>query len=125
MDAVSEDGCVSASVAEHRDGSGFVLIFQCGLDEPDEQDVALGMDSYCLITADQGTDYGGVVEVVLRERVLRVVIAPDAVAALGLDDTEIEATLDVGDAAIDQFRTGLSRILRYGRPGAHPQVVRL
>ncbi|WP_412516454.1 hypothetical protein K8Z49_37735 [Actinomadura madurae] len=28
------------------------------LDEPDEQDVRTGMDSYCVVTADQGTAHG-------------------------------------------------------------------
>ncbi|HEX3782317.1 MAG TPA: Imm10 family immunity protein [Pseudonocardiaceae bacterium] len=125
MDEVAEYGCVSASIAEHADGSGFALIFQCGIDEPDEQDVALGMDSYCLITADQGTDYGGVIEATLRERVLRLVLAPDALAPLEVSDTEIEATLEAGDEVIEEFRAGLRRILTYGRPGARPQILRL
>ncbi|MFC5955870.1 hypothetical protein ACFP51_15710 [Streptomyces pratens] len=40
------------------DLDGFVMLFQCGGDEPDEQEVALGFDTHCLVTADQGTAYG-------------------------------------------------------------------
>lgn len=127
--AVAEEapdyGCLSAGVAEHEDGSGFVLIFQCGLLEPDEQDRALGMDSYCLVTADDGTDYGGVTEVVLADNLLRVVVTEQALEPLGLDDPEIEATLDVDPDAVDRLRDGLRRILNYGRSDARPSTLRL
>lgn len=115
---------LSAGVSENVDGSGFVLIFQCGLDEPDEQDVALGMDSYCLITADEGTAYGCVTEVVLTSSLLRVVVRPDALESLELDDTEIEATLDVDQESLDRLSDGLRLVLNYGRPSARP-VIRL
>ena len=113
---------LSAGVSENADGSGFVLIFQCGLDEPDEQDVALGMDSYCLITADEGTDYGSVTEVVLADNVLRVVVREEALGPLGLDDAEIEATLDVDQESVDRLRDGLRLVLNYGRPDARPLI---
>ncbi|MFI6516061.1 Imm10 family immunity protein [Spirillospora sp. NPDC050679] len=119
------DETLSAGVAEHPDGGGMALTFMCGLDEPDEQDVEQGMDSYCLVTADQGTAYGGVTEVVLRDGVLRVVVAADDLEALGLDDTEIEAVLDVDEQDVERLRDALRRILAYGRPDAHPAVVRL
>ena len=115
---------LSAGVSENADGTGFVLIFQCGLDEPDEQDVALGMDSYCVITADEGTAYGCVTEVVLAGDLLRVVIRPEAQEPLGLADTEIEVTLDVDQESFDRLRDGLRLVLNYGRPSARP-VIRL
>ena len=114
----------SAGVSENSDGTGFVLLFLCGLDEPDEQDVALGMDSYCVVTADEGTAYGCVTEVALTDDLLRVVVRPDALELLGLDDTEIEATLDVDEDSIDRLRDGLRLVLNYGRPEARP-VIRL
>lgn len=117
--------CLSAGVSENHDGSGFVLIFQCSLHEPDEQDVALGMDTYCLVTADQGTDYGSVTEVVLRDDVLRVVVTTEARQPLGLDDTEIEATLDVDQEAVELLREGLRRILNYGRSSARPATLQI
>jgi hypothetical protein len=117
--------CVSAGVSEYEDGTGMVLIFQCGLFEPDEQNVALGMDTYCLVTADQGTAYGGVAEVTLRDGVLRVVVGTDDLEALGLDDPEIEAILAVDDESVEQLRQGLRRILAYGRADAYPAVVQL
>ena len=43
-DEDSAGGYLSAGVAEYADGSGFALIFQCSLNEPDHQDVVLGLD---------------------------------------------------------------------------------
>lgn len=117
--------CLTAGVAEGEDGNGMVLLFMCGLFEPDEQDIALGQDTHCLVTADQGTAYGVVDEVVLRDKVLRVKVAADSLEALGLDDHEIEAFLDVDDDTIDQLRGGLRRVMAYGRPDAHPAVIEL
>ena len=101
------------------------LTFMCSLYEPDEQDVALGMDSYCLVTPDQGTAYGGVSEVTLQDGMLRVVVAEDDLEALNLDEAEIEASLAVDNQSMDQLRRGLRRILLYGRPDARPAVIRL
>lgn len=114
----------SAGVSENSDGTGFVLLFLCGLDEPDEQDVALGMDSYCVVTADEGTAYGCVTEVVLADNVLRMVVRPEALEPLGLDDPEIEAVLDVDQESVDRLRDGLRLVLNYGRSSARP-VIRL
>lgn len=54
-----------AALAEGEDGSGFILMFMAGEEEPDDQEVALGMDTHCLVTAGQGTAYGCVREAVL------------------------------------------------------------
>jgi hypothetical protein len=78
-----------------------------------------------LVTADQGTAYGGITEVTLRDGVLRVVVGPDDLEALGLDDPEIEADLAVDDDSVEQLRQGLRRILAYGRADAYPAVVQL
>lgn len=116
---------LSAGVAEYENGTGEMLLFQCGLYEPEEQDIALGMDSYCLVTADQGTAYGSVTGVSLHSRLLRVVVAPEHLDALGLDDTDIEVGLDVDEQDIERLREGLRRILVYGRQDARPAVMRL
>jgi Immunity protein 10 len=46
-------------LAEHADGSGRRLEVQRSL-RVDAQDHSLGMDTYCLVTEDQATHYGGV-----------------------------------------------------------------
>ncbi|TDD96816.1 Imm10 family immunity protein [Actinomadura rubrisoli] len=125
VDEDSELECLTAGVAEGEDGSGMSLLFMCGLFEPDEQDIALRQDTHCVVAADQGTAYGVVDEVVLRDKVLRVKFSADGLEALGLDDREIEAFLNVEDDAIDQLRDGLRRVMAYGRPDAYPAVIEL
>jgi hypothetical protein len=116
---------LTAGIAEDEDGTGMLLLFMCGLSEPGEQDIALGQDTHCLITANQGTAYGVVQEVMLCGKVLHVKVAAESLGQLGLDDHEIEALLDVADDVIDQLRDGLRRVAAYGRPGARPTVVEL
>jgi hypothetical protein len=108
-----ENACALAAIAE--DDGGFGLIFQCGLAEPDEQDVALGMDCHCLVTTDGGTAYGCVEEIALDGDVLRIVLDPASLADLELDDAEIEVTLALADADVAELRSGLRRVLGYGR----------
>jgi hypothetical protein len=57
--------------------------------------------------------------------VLRVVVRPDDLKALGLDDPEIEAVLAVDAESVEQLRQGVRRILAYGRADARPAVIQL
>lgn len=117
---------LAAGVAESDDGDGMEMIFQCGLFEDEEEDVEESEpDSHCLVITGQATAYGAVSEITLRDKVLRVVIAPHALEELGLDDPEIEAVLDVDDEVIDQLRPALRRIMAYGPVGARPTIVQL
>ncbi|RBQ11621.1 hypothetical protein DP939_45080 [Spongiactinospora rosea] len=119
------DDCLSAGIAETEDGDGMMFDFQCSLYEPDEQDIALGWDTHCVVTANQGTAYGAVNELTLHGNVLRIVLDPDDLEALGLPDPEIEAIIEADDEAIEEFRSALRRILAYGRADARPSVVHL
>lgn len=112
-----------AALAEGADGSGFMLMFMAGEDEPDDQEVALGMDTHCLVTAGQGTAYGCVREAVLTGNVLRVSVDPESLQDLRLSDSEIEAVIEAPaeDAAL--FREVLAQVLTYGRADALPTRV--
>ncbi|MFE0930848.1 hypothetical protein ACFW4O_38120 [Streptomyces mutabilis] len=109
-----------AALAEEADGSGFILMFMAGEDDPDDQEVALGMDTHCLVTAGQGTAYGCVREAVLTDNVLRVSLDPDALEDLRLSDSEIEAVIEAPDEDVVQFREVLAQVLAYGRADAVP-----
>ncbi|MFB7619684.1 Imm10 family immunity protein [Kitasatospora sp. NPDC056181] len=109
-----------AGLAEGEDGSGFILMFMAGEAEPDEQDVALGMDTHCVVTAGQGTAYGCVREAVLEGNVFRVVLDPESLESLRLEDSEIEAVIEAPAAAIALFREVLAQVLTYGRADAVP-----
>ncbi|MET7790100.1 Imm10 family immunity protein [Streptomyces sp900116325] len=109
-----------AALAEREDGSGFILMFMAGEDEPDDQEIALGMDTHCLVTAGQGTAYGCVREAVLTDNVLHVALDPDALEDLRLDDSEIEAVIEAPAEDVVQFREVLAQVLNYGRADAVP-----
>ncbi|GAA2281765.1 hypothetical protein GCM10010145_62140 [Streptomyces ruber] len=109
-----------ASLAEAEDGSGFILMFMAGEEVPDEQEVALGMDTHCLVTAGQGTAYGCVREAVLTGDVLRVSLDPAALHDLRLSDSEIEAVIAAPAEDVVVFREVLAQVLGYGRADAVP-----
>ncbi|MFE9465408.1 hypothetical protein ACFYNW_17350 [Streptomyces virginiae] len=112
-----------AALAEDEDGSGFILMFMAGEEEPDDQEVALGMATHCLVTAGQGTAYGCVREAVLTGNVLRVSLDPDALEDLRLTDSEVEAVIEAPDEDIVLFREVLAQVLGYGRADAVPTRV--
>jgi hypothetical protein len=101
------------------------LIFQCGLAEPDEQDVALGMDTHCLVTTDGGCAYGCVEEIAFDGDRLRIVLDPAALDDLELDEARIEVTLALSEGTVAELRAGLRRVLDYGRADARPTTIGL
>lgn len=109
-----------AALAEGEDGSGFILMLMAGEEEPDDQEIALGMDTHCLVTAGQGTAYGCVREAVLTGNILRISLAPEALEDLRLTDREIEAVIEAPAEDIRQFREVLAQVLGYGRADAVP-----
>jgi Immunity protein 10 len=122
---VDDEYCLVAAVSERDDGTGRTLMFQAGREPPDEQDVRLGMDTHCLVTENQGTAYGCVRELTIDGDRMRVIIAPDALADLGLDDAEIRVQLAAEAHSVELVREYLRRILTYGRPEAQPAILRL
>lgn len=109
-----------AALAEGEGGSGFILMFMAGEADPDDQEVALGMDTHCLVTAGQGTAYGCVREAVLTGNVLRVSLKPEALEDLRLKDGEIEAVIEAPAQDVVRFREVLAQVLTYGRADAVP-----
>ncbi|GAA2317491.1 Imm10 family immunity protein [Streptomyces kunmingensis] len=118
------DDCLMAGVAESDDEDGFSLLFMCDFDQPDAQEVSLGMDTHCLVTPDQGTAYGCVREVQLDNDVLRVTLDPESLDDLGLTDPVVEALLRAPAEDLARMREVLPRILQYGRPEARPRLIR-
>ncbi|MER5275180.1 Imm10 family immunity protein [Streptomyces sp. NPDC002809] len=109
-----------AALAEGEDGSGFILMFMAGEEEPDDQEVGLGMDTHCLVTARQGTAYGCVRKAVLTGNILRLSLDPEALDDLRLTDSEIEAAIEAPSEDIAPFREALAQVLGYGRTDAVP-----
>ena len=69
-------------LAEHPDGSGRRLEVQRPL-QVDEQDRALGLDTYCLVTEEQATHYGGVLDWQIEESALQLALTEEASRAIG------------------------------------------
>jgi Immunity protein 10 len=114
---------VVAGLSENEDGTGRGLTIQSALEAPDAGDVAQGMDSYCVSNELGLTVYGGVREVRLRDRLLRIEFEPGAARELGLGDPVVEITLAVDGESVDQLRAGLTRTLSYGRERSRPLLV--
>jgi hypothetical protein len=123
--AVDDEYCLVAAVSERDDGAGRTLMFQAGDEPPDEQDVRLGMDTHCLVSEKQGIAYGCVRELTIEGDRMQVIIAPDALADLGIDDAEIRVQLAVEAHSVELLREYLGLILTYGRPEAQPAILRL
>jgi hypothetical protein len=114
-----------AGVAEREDGTGRQLIFQASLGPPDEQDAALGMDTYCVMAENQATAYGCIEELTIDDGEMHVVVRRDSMAHLGLSDPAVDVRLAVSAAAVEELRLSLRRILYYGRDEARPRVLRV
>jgi hypothetical protein len=116
-----DDEVVEAGFAQGADGSGFALMIQRADYEPDEQDVSLGMDTYCLTTGDGRTHYGGLLYAELDGDQLTLRLSPDAAAIIAI--TEVTTVrLDVDAASLAAFRSGLPQVVNCGRSDAIPTL---
>jgi hypothetical protein len=83
-------------LAEHADGSGRRLEVQRSL-RVDEQDRSLGMDTYCLVTEEQATHYGGVLDWRIEGSTLHVDLTEEADRVIGA--SEFRVTLPESERA--------------------------
>ncbi|NEC06967.1 Imm10 family immunity protein [Streptomyces sp. SID7909] len=109
-----------AGISEREDGSGFTPMFMAGEAEPDDREVALGMDTHCLVTAGQGTAYGCVREAALEGNVLRISLGPEELESLRLSEGEVEAVIKAPAEDVARFREVLSQVPTYGGADAMP-----
>jgi hypothetical protein len=75
-------------LAERPDGSGRTLEVQRGLTES-EDDVDLGMDTYCLVIDGGPTHYGGVQGWAASDGTLSLQLTADGTAALGAESIRV------------------------------------
>ncbi|PWU43702.1 hypothetical protein DLE60_02740 [Micromonospora globispora] len=137
--AEAQDYVYILGLREDPDRESWSLVFQeCG--EPDEQDRALGLDTYwngAGVDSQRGC-HGGVVECEIRASEqptlpkmppsdmsqLRLVLAEQAAATLRLP-TEVCFTLRLPDNQLQMVKRGLVRVLNSGRPDATPRLLRM
>jgi hypothetical protein len=112
-------------VRETTDPESWSLMFMECYDAEDEQEIALGMDTYCLVVdPGQATHYGGVKECEFTGTELRLVLAEDAATALGMP-SHARFVLDLPPHQRELLGRGLRRVLTSGRAEAMPQLLRV
>jgi hypothetical protein len=91
----------------------------------DEQGIALGMDTYCLVVDPwQAAAYGGVLECELTDDRLRLVLSQRTAQALRTPP-RLEFTLALQEEQLAMVARGLARVLTSGRPDAVPLSLHL
>jgi Immunity protein 10 len=105
-----------------EDDSWSLVFMECDDDDAeDEQEIALGMDTYCLVVdPGQATFYGGVLECELTAGQLRLLLTEEAAKALGTP-TELSFALAMDVEQVRMVSRGLARVLTSGRPDAVPR----
>lgn len=116
--------CLTAGFAELPDGSCLALLFQVSTHEPDDQDLHLGWDTYCITTGDQsGTCYGGLLHEHFAGTELTLLFTPKAASELRLE-TEVRVRFDVDESSLQEFKDGFRRVVlvRWGRADQVPTL---
>lgn len=103
-------------------GNGYYFDIQRFVDDqPDEQNVRNGTDSYCVANESGGVHYGGLKGVSLLPDLLTLSCNEEAVEVLGLPSNiiplAIAPSVDLGG-----LRAGLQRVLTYGNPQKFPRL---
>ena len=108
-------------VQESLDPESWSLMFMASNDAEDEQQISLGMDTYCLVVdPGQWTMYGGVVECELSDDRLILRLTERAAEKLRTP-TAMRLGLALDSAKLEVLRRGLRRVLTSGRANAVPQ----
>jgi Immunity protein 10 len=92
-------------LAEHRDGTGLSLVFQRALTF-DEQDRAMGTDTFCVSDEWGATVYGGV-SYTMDGATLKLELSPEATAALRLPP-RLELRLNVDEHVLQEVGEALA-----------------
>ena len=93
---------------ENKDGSGKHIEFQRALSF-DEQDIRSGMNTYCTVTGDGATHYGGVNGWGISDTTLALQLETEAAVALGMEQ-EFHVALELNEASLSRLMSGLTRV---------------
>src|SRR5262245_1444167 len=106
---IIEEQVIVVALSEEHDGTGRALLLQLAL-AFDAQDVALGMDTYCLSNEEGAAVYGGVRGCTLTGDVLTLQLTPETAATLAMA-SPCHLHLRADPSAMRQLREGLRRVL--------------
>ncbi|MGW4400239.1 Imm10 family immunity protein [Amycolatopsis nivea] len=114
-----EAGILTVGLGEEADGSGRSLLIQRQFGEFSQQDVALGQDTYCLMTEDGATCYGGITGFVLDGSAVKVTLSEEAASILGLSvQQSIDLEIDAGDR--ERLEHAMVQVLAGGDANEQP-----
>jgi len=117
----SEEYVYMVGIRESASPNAWSMLFQECLDEDDEQEIELGMDTYCLVVdPGQRTVYGGVLAYQIEADRLRLVLSEKTAEVLGLS-AELTFSLRLAPDVINMLSKGLERVFTSGRPDAFPE----
>ncbi|WP_198170556.1 Imm10 family immunity protein [Deinococcus arboris] len=95
-------------LSDHPDDPQEWLELQRALFE-DEQEMALGMETYCLVRANGAVVYGGVTACILSAAVLELHLDQEAAGVLGTSVFQLK--LHLTEAASAELKRGLQRVM--------------
>ena len=113
---LTDDETFVVGLTEDDEGAGRALVFMVSL-AFDEQDRALGMDTYCVSNEVGATVYGGVASCVLE-----LTFEPSAAETLVVHE-ECRFPLQLDEQSIAHLRRGLRRVLASGQSPPDPLVL--
>jgi hypothetical protein len=90
-------------------------------EQPDEQNVRNGTDTYCVMNESGGVHYGGLKGVSLLPGLLTLSFDEEAVKVLGLPSNVIPLGI-ASTVDLAELRAGLHRVLTYGNPQKFPRL---
>jgi Immunity protein 10 len=105
---------VFADTADHPSA---LLELQRSFEAFDQQDVELGMDTYCVITSSGATHYGGIISCTMSDTLLQLMLSEEASATLGVTGYAIRLAFSSSEKA--SLRSGLIRLFEHDKRAPH------
>ena len=119
------DNVYAITASEHPDGSGRSITVEINLDDPTEEELRYGMDTYSIwLEPPFASHWGGIAECVIADRTLLLRLTAAAADFLNVRPLfQFHLALDNDQLAL--LRRGLRRVLSAGRTDQRPARLEL
>jgi hypothetical protein len=114
---LEESNTLLIVLADTADHPSALLELQRSFEAFDQQDVELGMDTYCVVASSGATHYGGIVSCTLTDTLLQVMLSEEASASLGVTGYVIRLMLSSSEKA--SLRSGLIMLFEHDKQAPH------
>lgn len=119
VDFAVEDRVAQLFLAE-ADDEGHTIDIQSSLDDPDESDVRLGMDTYYISLDEEEAVYGGVDQCVMTPEMIGLVFSEQAAATFGT--SHVEVRFEIPSEQVAELAEHLRLLFTSGRSTEHPAL---